>query len=95
MNRERVKELLPVLEAFANGEDIQFRLFEWDLNFENEWSDLSVKEELIITFPADDYDYRIKPKAREFWIHKKSMTAFAKGVISDPPESYIVVREVL
>ena len=63
MNRERAKELLPIIQAFAEGKEIQFRL---DEIIKSTWSDLH--EETAFTFPADDYEYRIKPKPREFWI---------------------------
>ncbi len=70
MNRERAKELLPIIQAFADGEDVQFRPYQYNPDIEDvpNWSDLPEQEELMITFPADDYEYRIKPKPREFWI---------------------------
>ena len=70
MNRERAKELLPIIEAFANGKDIQFRQVEDDVNFENDWLELPRDEMVIQTFPAEDYEYRIKPSLREFTLEK-------------------------
>ena len=62
MNRERAKELLPIIEAFANGEDIQF-------HDGDGWSDVSGREELVGECLDDDgLEYRIKPVAREFWV---------------------------
>ena len=68
MNRDRAKELLPIIEAFANGEDIE----RWDiLNNWNDTDDITCKGE-----------YRIKPKPREGYvleenIHPKGM--FCEG----------------
>lgn len=71
MNRERVKELLPVFEAFANGEDIQFRPYQYNPNTEPppDWSDLPTDQRVTMTFPCEDYEYRIKPSPREWWIN--------------------------
>ena len=70
MDRERAKKLLPIIQAFADGEQIQFRLVEDDPNFENDWLALPENLLTIMTFPAPDYDYRIKPKPREFWMQE-------------------------
>ena len=69
MNRERARELLPIIEAFANGEEIQFRA-SLDPDLPDSWSDLPEDERLIMTFPADDYEYRIKPSPREFFLYE-------------------------
>lgn len=57
MNKERAKELLPIIQAFAEGKEIEYRV-----KGENVWSD--------IFYPTwiDDRDYRIKqePKYRPF-----------------------------
>lgn len=57
MTRERMKELLPVLTAWANGEVIQFRT-----SSDQEWRD--------VTDPcwAHCAEYRAKPKALEVWL---------------------------
>ena len=57
MNRERAKELLPIIHAFAEGKDIQYRT-EWS----NGWTNSSVPKF------HDDREYRIKPEPREFTI---------------------------
>lgn len=51
MNRERAKELLPIIQAFAEGKDIQYR---HDPAFH--WIDVDEPE-----FPGD-LEYRIKPE---------------------------------
>ena len=77
MNRRRAKELLPVIQAYAEGKTIQFALEG------HAWTD--VVEELALTFPAEDYDYRIKPELIERW-----MTVSPDGMIRchypKPPE---------
>ncbi len=55
MNRERAKELLPVIQAFADGEDIEAKgLGDWIVTTDATWK--------------AECTYRIKPKPREFWI---------------------------
>ena len=60
MTREKVKELLPVLEAYANGKTIQY------CNQEYHWEDVKPDEQL--DFGGDVINYRIKsePKYRPF-----------------------------
>ena len=50
MTRERVKELLPVMQAFAEGKEIQYRLGEKKV-----WEDCSIPNWY------DSMEYRIKP----------------------------------
>lgn len=57
MNRERAKELLPIIQAFAEGKKIEMALFDDDGAL-SEWSD--------VFYPtwSDNYIYRIKPKPK-------------------------------
>ncbi len=62
MTRERAKQLLPVIQAWANGEEIQLEVGP------GRWVDFSGSS------PAFDYSgpheplaFRIKPKPREWW----------------------------
>jgi hypothetical protein len=57
MTREHAKELLPVITAFANGEDVQ------TLNFRGEWVDAT-----DLTFHGSKDNYRIAPKPRKVWV---------------------------
>jgi len=59
MNRERAKELLPIIQAFAEGKDIQ-----WKYNFGDVWSNYEHTIDLNITCGY----YRIKPEPREGWL---------------------------
>ena len=58
MTREKVKELLPVMQAYANGEVIQF----CRKTPEPHWVD--VKPDDLIEFREDAINYRIKPEPK-------------------------------
>ena len=68
MTREESKQILPIIEAFARGEEIQ-------LKSGKEWKDLS---QIAFNHPASSY--RIKPKLRECWL----ATPTALGLIHNP-----------
>lgn len=59
MNRERAKELLPIIEAFANGEDIQGR------RSGAAWIDTNDDPQFQTSF----FEWRIKPSPRQFWVN--------------------------
>jgi len=91
MNRERAKELLPIIQAFAEGKAIQFRLE--GLNGDHSWNDLLEDERMTVTFPAEDYEYRIKPEPMEIWVNvypdKSHSTHFNRDdAISEASECY-------
>ena len=91
MNRERARELLPIIQAFAEGEALQFRL-----NQGSAWLDLPDNELVTMTFPADDYEYRIKPEPREFWLQKHQDGTLRAYLSSEYcGKEQIHVREVL
>lgn len=56
MTREQAKELLPIIQAFAEGEIIQYR------NYYDEWMDIKEIEE--VNFISSPSNYRIKPKSK-------------------------------
>lgn len=58
MTRERAKELLPVLQAYVNGETIQVAA-----QNKQSWIDLN---EVNFEHFDSKYSYRIKPNPREF-----------------------------
>jgi len=72
MNRERAAELLPIITAFANGEDIQNR----HINNNDFWRD-AIDIELL--FDIEYIEWRIKPKPREFWIDKTVIPKLLDG----------------
>jgi hypothetical protein len=59
MTREHAKELLPIITAFANGEDVQ------TLNFRGEWVDAT-----DLTFHGSKDNYRIAAKPRKVWVNE-------------------------
>ena len=56
MTRKEAKELLPIIQAFAEGKEIQYR------NSFNEWIDIKKNEGL--SFIKTPLDYRIKPEPK-------------------------------
>ena len=96
MNRARARELLPIIEAFANGEDIQIKE-----RSDRKWRDVLDTNKVILTW-HDGCEYRIKPKEpREFWVfpeindHESAEHEYCcMGSKPDNP-NYIKVREVL
>ena len=64
MNRERAKELLPIIQAYAEGKTIQYI----GVGFEN-WHD--VDNELEID--SMRYKYRIKPESKYNEIFKEKL----------------------
>lgn len=90
MNRERAKELLPIIEAFINGAEIEW-FNDWPGN--EGWTTFSEGN----FDPCDNMKYRIKPSPREFEI-----MVMVNGRIRDPvidvsgySGEVIKVREVL
>lgn len=58
MNREQAKKMLPIIQAFANGEKVEYRPFDS--------ADWEAAEKL--GFKDEPSRYRIKPKPREMWV---------------------------
>lgn len=62
MTREQTKELLPVMQAWANGGDVQVR----DRSRPTDsWDTYSGSDP---DFDNKNWEWRIKPEPREFWI---------------------------
>jgi hypothetical protein len=60
MNRNRAKELLPIIQAFAEGKDIQYRP-----PSEDRWCDFPSG----YGFNDHEGEYRIKPEPFECWVN--------------------------
>ena len=85
MNRERTKELLPVMQAYVDGAKIQTKL-----SHQREWHDISDPGWASLSA------YRIKPKPREFWINESSWVATpAEDFIPKNMKDTIKVREIV
>lgn len=65
MNRERAKELLPIIQAFADGEDIEI------CHFSDGWITTTSPN-----FTATPDKYRIKSRPREWWINTTSSECY-------------------
>ena len=59
MTPEQIKNLLPIIEALVEGKAVQFR----PRNTILPWEDV-----IVVTGFYDDYEYRIKPEPRRFWL---------------------------
>lgn len=57
MTREEAKELLPIIQAFAEGKSIQVR------NYDDSWRNID-NEKAIMAFGKKPSEYRIKPEPK-------------------------------
>ena len=90
MNRERAKELLPIIEAFANGEEIQ-RQFQETIDPDTfKWGTADFIDDVGI--------FRIKPKPREWYVYDGNDEPIITKYIDDLDPSlrskWVKVREV-
>lgn len=60
MIREQAKELLPIIQAFAEGKVIQYR------NAECEWEDMPIGANLSFAHAPSEYRIKPEPKYRPF-----------------------------
>lgn len=61
MIREEAKELLPIIKAFANGIDIQYRK-----KGNSEWNDVDTDTDVAFNYYDEEYRIKPKPKYRPF-----------------------------
>ena len=59
MTREHAKELLPIITAFANGEDVEFHRLDVG------WTTI-----VSPSFDSEPANYRIAPKPRKVWVNE-------------------------
>ena len=89
MNREQAQELLPIIQAFAEGKTVQY------LNGSvGKWSDA------VTPSFFTQYQWRIKPEPREFYLIEDLKTGIFEKINGDNPynpetHQVIKVREVL
>ena len=92
MTREQAKELLPIIQAYAEGEIIQYK------NFLDEWTDIEENEGLSFICPPSDY--RIKPQQKyrpfetkeECWNEMLKHQPFGFLSIADKHDYFSVCR---
>jgi len=95
MNRERAKELLPIIQAFAEGKTVQFQQIGM-----TGWMD----DGDDVSFEISG-EYRIKPEPREFYLYLQSESCgkwnkagsmyVTEAGLKTMPTNAIKVREVL
>lgn len=83
MTKEEVKELLPIMQAFAEGDEIQYR------NNYNEWIDVKTGEGLCFTRPSSCYRIKPEPKYRPF----KSQEECWQEMLNHQPFGWIKSNE--
>ena len=85
MTREEAKELLPVIQAFAEGEIIQYK------NFLGEWTDIEENEGLSFICPPSDY--RIKPKSQPKYRPFKSQEECWNEMHKHPDFGWVIAKD--
>ena len=60
MTREEAKELLPIIQAWAKGKEIQFKACS------GKWTDIEENEGLSFVYSSSDYRIKPEPKYRPF-----------------------------
>lgn len=92
MNRQQAKELLPIIQAFAEGKQVEIKpkeCIEWDILEENDWQYIDFKK----------CDLRIKPTYRPFKDKEECWQEMLKhqpfGWVKDGPRkcNIICIRE--
>ena len=85
MTREQAKELLPIIQAFAEGEIIQYK------NFLGEWTDIEENEGLSFICPPSDY--RIKPKSQPKYRPFKSQEECWNEMHKHPDFGWVIAKD--
>lgn len=62
MTKEKAKELLPIIQAFADGRTLQWKENE---SLHPNWINVTGNN---CNFDVSLYEWRIKPEPREFWL---------------------------
>ena len=65
MTRKEAKEFLPIIKAFAEGKEIQYK------NYLNGWQDINKNDGLNFVMPPTDYRIKPEPKCRPFKSHEE------------------------
>ena len=79
MTREEIKEMLPIMQAFAEGKPIQFRKG-------YEWIDIKTGEDLSFLRPPSDYRIKPEPRYRPF----KTQEECWKEMLKHQPFGWII-----
>lgn len=91
MTRDRAKELLPVIQAFAEGKAVEFRLHD-----SRHWEDAAQSGPSFVSLTWNDHcEYRIKPEPREWWLTFEKGDPHPRTVTKDcpwVPQYYEIVK---
>lgn len=95
MDIERAKELLPIIQAFAEGKKVEFALFDDDGAI-SEWSDVHFHKWV------DNHIYRIKPEpkyrpfkyADECWQEMQKHQPFGWVKLKDTESGYYMLKGI-
>lgn len=92
MTREEAKELLPIIQAFAEGKTIQYR------NAECEWEDMPIGANLSFADAPSEYRIKPEPKYRPFknkeecWNEMMKHQPFGWVKVKNSEMSYTIVK---
>lgn len=82
MDAQRAKELLPIIQAFADGKQIQFKSV-----CKNKWEWKDVEDPQWF----DRNEYRVKPEPKEVWVNEYpsgSMFGYSSKYLADESKVY-------
>lgn len=88
MNKDNAKDYLPLVQAWAEGKQLQVKSLATLGWVDIDRCDFFLKPE----------SYRIKPEPREGWVHKDDLVRANPVLVYDPPvvaDDWIKVREVV
>ena len=96
MNRERARELLPIIQAFAEGKKVQHRSRDLSMSA---W--IGIDDNAPFDYSEEELEWRIKPEPFECWLEVDSEGyATGKNFMGVEPTivtqdcTYIHMREV-
>ena len=83
MTREEAKELLPIIQAWAKGKEIQFKACS------GKWTDVEENEGLSFICPPSDYRIKPQPKYRPF----KSQEECRNEMHKHPDFGWVIAKD--
>lgn len=94
MNRKQAKELLPIIQAFAEGKDIEYRT----KGFNEDWKKVTLIPELSFK----SFEYRVKPEpkyrpfanAEECWQEMEKHQPFGFIKFKDTESGYYMLTGI-
>jgi len=87
MNRERAKELLPVIQAYAEGKTVQAKY----KNREDDWDDQSSPS----FYSEGSLEYRIKPEPEVIYVNRFGRNYFAFDTKESCDFDHVIAERLL